>query len=321
MSHFTVLVIGDDVEGQLARYDENTQAEGVREDYTPQDLLEAQGYFDGIWAEYQPWVEDGRPEADMMKENHRYHRINQFKAIDRGEFPPPHAPITDVMTWYHGDGTEWEEVDGDLVFYRYNTYNPDSKWDWYSIGGRWSGFFKLKEGAEGIPGTPGLFTDPAPEGRADIARKGDIDFDGMMIEVGREAAQAWDAFYGIVSGHGWEPVDFADFMPEEEDIEVRRRAWWNMPVIKDLKAANVMPWGSITEAYLPKREDHIARAARGSAVTYALVTDGEWYERGQMGWFGLSSDDMSQDDWHNIWWKIVGDLDDDTMLTVVDCHI
>ena len=23
----------------------------------------------------------------------------------------------------------------------YSTYNPDSKWDWYSIGGRWSGEF------------------------------------------------------------------------------------------------------------------------------------------------------------------------------------
>lgn len=26
-----------------------------------------------------------------------------------------------------------------------STYNPDSKWDWYSIGGRWGGFLPLKE--------------------------------------------------------------------------------------------------------------------------------------------------------------------------------
>lgn len=28
----------------------------------------------------------------------------------------------------------------------YSTYNPDSKWDWYSFGGRWAGLLKTKEG-------------------------------------------------------------------------------------------------------------------------------------------------------------------------------
>jgi hypothetical protein len=30
---------------------------------------------------------------------------------------------------------------GDIL----STYNPDSKWDWYDIGGRWNGFLPLKE--------------------------------------------------------------------------------------------------------------------------------------------------------------------------------
>ena len=41
----------------------------------------------------------------------------------------------------------------------YSTYNPDSKWDWYCVGGRWSDMLKLKSG-----------------GYADEARLGDIDF-------------------------------------------------------------------------------------------------------------------------------------------------
>lgn len=33
----------------------------------------------------------------------------------------------------------WREEDGKLV--RYTTYNPDSKWDWYQVGGRWGDVF------------------------------------------------------------------------------------------------------------------------------------------------------------------------------------
>ena len=35
---------------------------------------------------------------------------------------------------------KWDENDN-LISH----YNPDSRWDWYSIGGRWSGFLPLKD--------------------------------------------------------------------------------------------------------------------------------------------------------------------------------
>jgi len=41
--------------------------------------------------------------------------------------------------------------------YTMSTYNPESKWDWWSIGGRWAGFYTLTNGRN-----------------ADMARKGDI---------------------------------------------------------------------------------------------------------------------------------------------------
>ena len=63
--------------------------------------------------------------------------------------------------------------------------NP--KWDWYQLGGRWTGFFKLKEGREGALGSPGILTEPAEDGWVDGALKGDIDFEGM-----RDAAAAFD---------------------------------------------------------------------------------------------------------------------------------
>src|SRR4051794_35627293 len=34
--------------------------------------------------------------------------------------------------------------------------NPNKKWDWWQIGGRWSGLLQVKPGAEGHKGEPGV---------------------------------------------------------------------------------------------------------------------------------------------------------------------
>lgn len=58
--------------------------------------------------------------------------------------------------------------------------NDDAKWDWFVEGGRYSGFFKVKEDADVSDYEAGLdtFDNPTPkEGYADAARKRAIDFD------------------------------------------------------------------------------------------------------------------------------------------------
>lgn len=65
----------------------------------------------------------------------------------------------------------------------------------------------------------------------------------------------------------------------------------------------------------------------GSAVppvipVYAVLADGVWREPGRVGWFGSSSateDDVAA---HTNWYvQFFTSLGDDTLLTVVDCHI
>src|SRR5206468_2164876 len=55
--------------------------------------------------------------------------------------------------WFGGEIDE----EGNL----YYTSNPNAKWDWYSLGGRWQGLFSLK----------------ADGSKVDQANKGEIDFD------------------------------------------------------------------------------------------------------------------------------------------------
>ena len=55
---------------------------------------------------------------------------------------------------------------------------------------------------------------------------------------------------------------------------------------------------------------------------YAFVTtDGEWVERGKMGWFGISSNEMNEDEWDVKFREYLKTLDKDIILTLVDCHI
>ncbi len=49
---------------------------------------------------------------------------------------------------YKEHGNSWNSNTWKLIDNRWvekSTYNPDSKWDWYQMGGRWAGLLPLKE--------------------------------------------------------------------------------------------------------------------------------------------------------------------------------
>ena len=78
-----------------------------------------------------------------------------------------------------------------------STYNPNSKWDWYSVGGRWQGMLILKKGDAGFRGSPGLMTPMTDD--YDATYVSDIDFDAMR-DKRREKLQPYeeamrDGFY------------------------------------------------------------------------------------------------------------------------------
>ena len=56
-------------------------------------------------------------------------------------------------------------------------------------------------------------------------------------------------------------------------------------------------------------------------VPYAVVKDGKWYQKGKMGWWGMSSNEMSQDKWNQKFWEMINSLDPETQLSLIDCHI
>ncbi len=59
----------------------------------------------------------------------------------------------------------------------------------------------------------------------------------------------------------------------------------------------------------------------GELKFFAILKDGEWYEKGEMGWFAIVSNEKAAETWETEQKKLLADLPGDTLLTVIDCHI
>lgn len=290
MSHFTVLVIGEDVEGQLAPYDENTEVEQYREAWTDEDIR----------------------------------RFEEHYKISVAMTDPVSQVLTKMKDWNGCENVYDAEAD---EFYRLSTYNPQSKFDWYSVGGRWTGFFKVKEGKAAMLGTPGVFGNE-PEHDGDVVLKGDIDFDGMRETAAAEAHATYDKYEEAVKGidmRSYRPwSSFLDDVKEEKIlIDQARTLYHEQAYVIALKGADLMPWFSDREVHeiYADRVDFVRRYVDGVAVPYAIVKDGEWFGKGDMGWWGMSSNDLDENEWSRKVQELYDGLPDDTLLTLVDCHI
>ena len=123
----------------------------------------------------------------------------------------------------------YEDTDG-----KPTTYNPDSRWDWYRVGGRW---------------------------------------DGVVSKSGKRRYSE-DNGFNFEKGHE----------------EVKN----NMCRVRELPV---------------------------KSVPFAIVTpDGEWIEKGEMGWWGMTKGEMTERKWHNQVMKILKKYQDDYIVGL-DCHI
>jgi hypothetical protein len=291
MSHFTVLVIGDNPEDQLAPYDENIEVD----DYV----------------------------QDIVTEEEKQRFLN-FYVGDKKELS---SDIT-FEDAYDLKGEDWNgmgwQKDSDGNWYKHSTYNPNSKWDWYSLGGRWSGYLRLKNGANGEIGRPGVFDNVPESGWVDRALKCDVDFEFARSRAAEEAAKRYDNFYAIV---GDRPVPIWDEIREkysQKDIDLARKEYSENQVVIDLgnseEFKNYFLFNDTTE-FVESRADYIQHERNSAISTFAIVKDGKWYEKGEMGWWAMVSNEKDQDEWNREFSELLDSLPDDTLLSVFDCHI
>ena len=143
MSHFAVYVFtnkdGRDIDELLAPYDEEIVCAPYIV-YTRQQAIEKVREEINDFKNssiYQDFLRD----PDTYKQN--CENEDHIKYLEE-EFPKKmkwtdDECYEDLKRWYEEDMID---EDGNLL----STYNPNSKWDWYEIGGRWSKELINKEG-------------------------------------------------------------------------------------------------------------------------------------------------------------------------------
>jgi len=266
-----------------------------------------------------------------------------------------------------------------------STYNPNSKWDWYSVGGRWAGHFKVKDGVAvvGWPGdgvlpvqpspaaeAPAQDADPGeidlhagtspvdeprsiawrgeqswgardegiqyPEGFADAALKRDIDFDGTLVHNAEIAGRRYDLARTVVDGIAHLPYvpwsKFIERMDSEENLDPdeARNLYHAQEIVvawrgdhgdgsdKDLRSLRT--WNNIDD-FLEPREEYVRKRASEAVVPFAVLKDGEWIEKGSMGWWGIVSGEKDESVWRDQFQRVLDTVRDDQVIVMVDVHI
>ena len=200
-------------------------------------------------------------------------------------FKELYPTFEEFMKDYNGENFDEEQKDWGYW------ENPNAKWDWYSIGGRWKGLLKAKAGIHGESSL--VMPIENKEGRYSSAKVKDIDFTPDKTKY--EKALRW-----------WEVViEDSPLRPGEN-----KEDFFNF----------------YKKEYLIKKYKDKETYARidSSFNTYAVVLpDGTWCEKGKMGWWGCSSETPEESyDWDMSYKQnFIDKADPEWTLTIVDCHI
>ena len=73
------------------------------------------------------------------------------------------------------------------------------------------------------------------------------------------------------------------------------------------------------EAYL--RRNGLAPNQRMVPDAYSFLQDGDWHSKGEMGWWGISSNDKKPDAWRQMLADYIDSIPDDHFIVGIDCHI
>lgn len=277
MSHFSVAVITKQdpeesciIEDLLERYNENKSVPyyiyETQEQFLKKERERLEEFKNTTYAKYlenpKEYVEGCSNESHIkyVENFMSYYNVKDEELISQRN--------KDYLLKENADleeGEEYIDEDGNL----YSTYNPDSKWDWYSIGGRWSGLLNLKSGE-----------------RSDCAQIKDVDF-GFDIDFEKEKKNK-------------------DVVETYEKLITKGDGFHKAEYLKEIYPT--------IESYIRSEKQF---------VTYAVIDiDGNWNEKGQMYWFGVTGATPKEEiSWNENYQNIIKSFDPECWITIVDCHI
>jgi len=205
----------------------------------------------------------------------------------------------ELVDWYVDNYSSYSiGEDGDI----YSTYNPDSKWDWWTIGGRFSGSLTLTDEALAQ------------------CEKEYIDNWGFKIE------EEYRDEYRTVDSAPIKDIQWDTPLTEKEKNNLRR--WWEINV-----EGSELRYGEEKDEFFIWKPEYYKERYK-DADTYikvqecvnfhAVITpDGVWHEASKMGWFACTDGDPKNELRWDLEFKdrFINGANPELIATVVDCHI
>ena len=238
MSHYTVAVF--------------TDSEGL----SLEELLEP--YYEGL--KVKPYVD--RTKEEVLDEINRYCENDE-------ELKANYENLSDKEKIESWTGYDLFDRNGNPL----STYNPNSKWDRYVVGGRWSNMLKTKDGEY---------------------------VDECLVKD-------------------------LDLTPNKDGYNAAIRFWELVVEDRPLKDGEEKPFNMYKKEYYIERygtKENYARIESQFSTYAVVIPDGEWYEPGKMGWFGIScASPEKHREWDENYHKFLEEADPNWIITIVDCHI
>ena len=207
--------------------------------------------------------------------------------------------------------------------------NPQAKWDWWVVGGRWGGYFPFRlEHATSVIMPERRFSSPDFKAlHCDGGPKFALDLDKLRTEKMDDARERYALWAKITAGTpealSWSV--FAENISEGNGytIQQARDEYHSQPRIKALEGTDFQ-WMDDPVGGLQIPEELYVERARAQAVPgWGILTlDGRWMEQGSMGWWGLNdATDGSRIGYWEAANAYIEALPESTFLVCVDCHI
>jgi hypothetical protein len=146
----------------------------------------------------------------------------------------------------------------------------------------------------------------------------------MASAARQRVGDRYDRVIKVLGGKNWNRFD--DFVGDKPRLAGGAAAYWaQLPLDRAQRSRHSdLAWVSADEidAYQLNRETYVEMHAYEGVVPFALLHDGKWDSRAEMGWFGCTH---SETEPHHTWARRIYDtlraLPPTTPVTVVDCHI
>lgn len=305
MSHYSLVVFGSDVSDKLAPYSENDNDYFTDQNVTNEVLSSiaehhavdiSQLSFDEILKKVQAWA--------------------NYVVLTESELEEDGHPETSYVL-VNDDNTK--------IIAIYDYFNHDAKWDWYSESGRWTNFFKVKNGVDENDYEVDIEGDnpnTVIKGYADSIRKKNIDFEGMREDFVKQYLPIYDLYQDLTNGmpeyKTFEMIkeenpnesneNLIDIHDGQQIVKMIHNLESNHPLKSYLNKKFIFS----LEEFMMTREDFKKYKGISAYTPNSYIgLDGLFY----------SKEGLSEEEHKKQFQEYLDSIPDDTWMTIVDCHI